>query len=60
MANEYGIEFFGRVPIDPGFTSMVETDGSGSYVKMFEKSNLFPIFQQVCNKVVEKVNSESD
>jgi hypothetical protein len=57
MANDYNIDFFGRVPIDPGFTSMVETEGSGSYVKMFEKSNLFPVFQHICDKVVDKVAS---
>ncbi|KAK4521869.1 PPM-type phosphatase domain-containing protein [Mucor velutinosus] len=57
MAKDYDIDFFGRVPIDPGFTSMVETEGSGSYVKMFEKSNLFPVFQQICDKVTEKVES---
>lgn len=57
MANEYGIDFFGRVPIDPGFTSMVDTEGEGSYVKMFEKSNLFPIFKQICTKVIDKVEA---
>ena len=56
MAQEYGIEFFGRVPIDPGFTQMVDAEGEGSYIHLFEKSNLFPLFQQICHKVVEKVN----
>ncbi|KAI7863139.1 cytosolic Fe-S cluster assembly factor CFD1 [Spinellus fusiger] len=54
MAKEYGIDFLGKIPIDPGFTSMVEADGEGSYVKSFSKSNLFPIFQDVCAKIAEK------
>lgn len=53
MANEFGIEFLGRVPIDPSFSTMVETDGEGSYVNSFEKSNLFPIFQTISNRVAE-------
>ncbi|KAF7732494.1 cytosolic Fe-S cluster assembly factor cfd1 [Apophysomyces ossiformis] len=56
MANEYGIDFFGRVPIDPGFTQMVEAEGEGSYVRSFAKSNLFPIFQGICDKVVAKTS----
>lgn len=59
MANEFGIPFLGRVPIDPGFTTMVETDGEGSYVKSFEKSNLFPIFKAVCDRVVESTSHSS-
>ena len=59
MANEYGIEFLGRVPIDPEFTTMVETDGEGSYVKSFEKSNLFPIFKTISKRVVELTSSPS-
>ncbi|ORZ00466.1 cytosolic Fe-S cluster assembly factor CFD1 [Syncephalastrum racemosum] len=59
MANEFGIPFLGRVPIDPGFTTMVETDGEGSYVKSFEKSNLFPIFKTVCDRVVESTSHTS-
>ncbi|KAI8377685.1 cytosolic Fe-S cluster assembly factor CFD1 [Radiomyces spectabilis] len=54
MANEFEIAFLGRIPIDPGFTSMVETEGEGSYVNSFEKSNLFPVFQPICDKVIEK------
>ncbi|KAI9317037.1 cytosolic Fe-S cluster assembly factor CFD1 [Dichotomocladium elegans] len=59
MAQEFDIEFFGRVPIDPGFTTMVETDGEGSYVKSFEKSNLFPIFNGISARVVERTTSAS-
>ncbi|KAG0163359.1 cytosolic Fe-S cluster assembly factor cfd1 [Apophysomyces sp. BC1034] len=56
MASEYGIDFFGRVPIDPAFTQMVETEGEGSYVRSFAKSNLFPVFQGICDKVIEKTS----
>ncbi|CAO3589903.1 unnamed protein product [Absidia cylindrospora] len=55
MANEYKIPFLGRVPIDPAFTSAVETEGEGSYVKTFHYSQLFPIFQTICNQVVDIV-----
>ncbi|KAI9307071.1 cytosolic Fe-S cluster assembly factor CFD1 [Cunninghamella echinulata] len=58
MANEYNIPFLGRVPIDPSFTSAVETEGEGSYVKTFQKSQLFPIFQNICTQVVDSVNKE--
>jgi hypothetical protein len=57
MAKEQNIDFLGRVPIDPKFTTMVDVEGSGSYVHVFEQSSLFPIFQQVCNKITEKVSS---
>lgn len=51
MAKEQGIEFLGRIPIDPKFTTMVDTEGAGSYVHMFKESGLFSVFQQVCEKV---------
>ncbi|CEG72888.1 Putative Methionyl-tRNA synthetase [Rhizopus microsporus] len=51
MAKEQSIEFLGRIPIDPKFTTMVDTEGAGSYVRMFKESGLFSIFQQVCEKV---------
>jgi hypothetical protein len=54
MAKDYGIPFLGRVPIDPSFTSMVETEGDGSYVNKFESSNLFPTFQKITEQLTAK------
>jgi len=54
MAIEFGIFFLGRVPIDPSFTSMVEAEGEGSYVKNFEKSNLFPVFSSIAQMIIDK------
>ncbi|KAJ2961111.1 hypothetical protein NQZ79_g3620 [Umbelopsis isabellina] len=51
MAKDYQIPFLGRVPIDPQFTSMVETEGEGSYVNKFESSNLFPTFQKIAEQL---------
>lgn len=58
MADEYKIPFLGRVPIDPAFTSAVETEGEGSYVNTFQQSQLFPIFQTICSQVVDIVNTK--
>ncbi|RUP15456.1 hypothetical protein BC936DRAFT_139602 [Jimgerdemannia flammicorona] len=57
LAGEFDITFLGRVPIDPAFVTMVEAEGEGSYVKQFEKSSLFPVFQEICDKVMAKVNT---
>lgn len=53
MAKEFQIEYLGRIPIDPSFTTMVETDGEGSYAKSFQKSNLFANFQTIADRVVD-------
>ncbi|KAI8990296.1 P-loop containing nucleoside triphosphate hydrolase protein [Pilobolus umbonatus] len=58
MAKDYDLEFFGKIPIDPEFTRLVETEGSGSYVNVFDKSKLFPVFNEICKKVMKKVESD--
>jgi hypothetical protein len=59
MAKDYGIPFLGRVPIDPSFTSMVETEGDGSYVNKFESSNLFPTFQKITEQLTAQHSQHS-
>lgn len=58
MAADFGVTFLGRVPIDPSFTNMVEAEGEGSYVKNFEKSNLFPVFSLIAQAIVGKTQNQ--
>ncbi|KAI9193409.1 cytosolic Fe-S cluster assembly factor nubp2 [Polychytrium aggregatum] len=51
MAAEYGLEFLGRVPIDPALTTLIEADG-GSFTKRFTQSALYPIFKTIADRVV--------
>ncbi|KAG0031152.1 Nucleotide-binding protein 2 [Podila clonocystis] len=48
MSEEFGINFLGRVPIDPTLTAM-DTD----LVKQFPTSSLFPVFEKITDRVEE-------
>lgn len=58
MAQEFKVDFLGRVPIDPHFAAMVETDGDESYIRSFEKSSLFPIFQTIGKQIANVTSSK--
>lgn len=58
MAQEFKVDFLGRVPIDPQFAAMVETDGDESYICSFEKSSLFPIFQTIGKQIANVTSSK--
>ncbi|KAI8817745.1 P-loop containing nucleoside triphosphate hydrolase protein [Fimicolochytrium jonesii] len=53
MAKEFNVAFLGRVPIDPGLTTLIEAEG-GTFSSRFTQSALYPVFQEVTAKVVEK------
>lgn len=53
MAEEYKVDFLGRVPIDPKLSALVE-DAGGSYLTRFTESSLYPIFKEITAKVIAK------
>ncbi|KAJ3292436.1 Nucleotide-binding protein 2 [Borealophlyctis nickersoniae] len=57
MATEFNVDFLGRVPIDPGLTTLIEADG-GSFVDRFTQSALYPIFKKITAKVVANCGDE--
>ncbi|KND02230.1 iron-sulfur cluster assembly protein CFD1 [Spizellomyces punctatus DAOM BR117] len=58
MAEEFKVDFLGRVPIDPTLTTLIEAEG-GSFVNRFTQSSLYPIFQKITEKVTDKCESSS-
>lgn len=46
MSEEFGINFLGRVPIDPTLTAM-----DSDLVKQFPISSLFPVFEKITDRV---------
>ncbi|KAF8540326.1 P-loop containing nucleoside triphosphate hydrolase protein [Trichophaea hybrida] len=61
MAEQFSIEFFGAVPIDPSFNLMIESQSSEegmktSLIDQYGKSKLWPIFKDVTEKLVARVN----
>jgi MinD-like ATPase involved in chromosome partitioning or flagellar assembly len=62
MAEQFSVEFFGAVPIDPSFNLMIESQssmegGETPLVEQYGSSKLWPIFRDITEKLVEKVNS---
>ncbi|OZJ04442.1 Cytosolic Fe-S cluster assembly factor CFD1 [Bifiguratus adelaidae] len=57
MAAEFGVPFLGRVPIDPQFTVSVESQGKDAYANVFEQSNLYPIFRDMCTKLASHIDA---
>lgn len=60
MAEEFGVEFFGSVPIDPGFNLLVESQRQGEgteganpvpLVESYGGSPLYPIFKGVAERL---------
>jgi Mrp family chromosome partitioning ATPase len=61
MAEQFSVDFFGAVPIDPSFNLTIESQSSqeGGKVPLVEQygaSKLCPIFKDITEKLVEKVN----
>ncbi|KAF3912879.1 hypothetical protein AA313_de0205961 [Arthrobotrys entomopaga] len=66
LAQQYGIDFFGAVPIDPSFVMMIESSGGEeeegtkeSLVDKYQKNALCPIFKEIAGKVVAKTSPGS-
>ncbi|KAL1914565.1 uncharacterized protein VTP21DRAFT_8190 [Calcarisporiella thermophila] len=53
MAQEFGIQFLGRIPIDPVLVSMMDNTGENSLLKTFGDSALAPLFRKVVDRLVE-------
>lgn len=60
MANEFGVEFLGKVPIDPAFNMMIESQGSwegkGGLVQRYGDSQLCGVFKGITERLVVKVS----
>ncbi|KAI5838100.1 P-loop containing nucleoside triphosphate hydrolase protein [Morchella snyderi] len=60
MANEFGVEFLGKVPIDPAFNMMIESQGSwegkGGLVQRYGDSRLCGVFKGITERLVVKVS----
>lgn len=60
MAEEFGIEFLGKVPIDPAFNMMIESQGSwegkGGLVQRYGESRLCEVFKGITERLVVKVS----
>jgi Mrp family chromosome partitioning ATPase len=60
MANEFGVEFLGKVPIDPAFNMMIESQGSwegkGGLVQRYGDSRLCGVFKEITERLVVKVS----
>ncbi len=54
MAQEFGIEFLGRIPIDPQFVRIMEQqrEEHESLLKLYQESMLAPIFADVAEKLI--------
>ncbi|CAG8511169.1 12228_t:CDS:2 [Acaulospora morrowiae] len=52
MAKEFGVEFLGRVPIDPSLTVMVEKQDD--LLKKYVESNLYKVLNEITDKIVKK------
>ncbi|RIA88039.1 P-loop containing nucleoside triphosphate hydrolase protein [Glomus cerebriforme] len=63
MAQEFGVEFLGRVPIDPSLTIMIEKSNDDNatleneLIKMYTESNLYKVFNKITDKIVAKVTT---
>ncbi|CAB4432392.1 unnamed protein product [Rhizophagus irregularis] len=61
MAQEFGVEFLGRVPIDPSLTLMIEKSNDDSatlengLIKIYTESNLFKVFNKITDRIAAKV-----
>ena len=59
MAEQFSIDFFGAVPIDPAFNLMIENQSNvadSPLVDQYAASKLCPVFADITAKLVAKVN----
>lgn len=54
MAEEFKVEFLGAIPIDPNLVLVFEEQEGEGLLEKYKKSKLFPLFQQLVGRVVEK------
>lgn len=58
MAQQFGVEFFGAVPIDPAFGRLLDEQGAeASLVERYGSSSLCPIFAAITESVKTAVRS---
>lgn len=61
MAQQFGVEFLGKVPIDPAFNMMIESQGSvqdgKTLVERYGDSKLCEVFKGIGERLVGKVES---
>lgn len=59
MAQQFGVEFLGKVPIDPAFNMMIESQGSAedgrTLVERYGDSKLCEVFKGIGERLVGKV-----
>lgn len=59
MAQQFGVEFLGKVPIDPAFNMMIESQGSAedgmTLVERYGESKLCEVFKRIGERLVAKV-----
>lgn len=59
MAQQFGVEFLGKVPIDPEFNMMIESQGSvkdeKTLVERYGESKLCGVFEGIGERLVAKV-----
>lgn len=65
MAEQFGVDFLGAVPVDPGFNLMIESqkekkkdDGLG-LMERYGTSGLCPVFKVIGDKLVAKVEART-
>lgn len=59
MAQQFGVEFLGKVPIDPAFNMMIESQSSAkdgiTLVERYGESKLCEVFKGIGERLVAKV-----
>ncbi|KAJ3167662.1 Nucleotide-binding protein 2 [Geranomyces variabilis] len=53
MATEFGVDFLGRVPIDPNLSTLIEKEG-GTFSTRFAESGIAPMFRDITSAVISK------
>ncbi|ODQ53989.1 iron-sulfur cluster binding protein [Saitoella complicata NRRL Y-17804] len=57
MAQEFGVDFLGRVPIDPKFVLMIEEQNKKSLLTKYQESALCDVFRPIAEGVVRRVQN---
>ncbi|KAI8800431.1 P-loop containing nucleoside triphosphate hydrolase protein [Cladochytrium replicatum] len=58
MAKKFGLDFLGRVPIDPSLSGLIE-GGGGTFSARFRQSSVHGIFERISEKVAAKCSSNN-
>ncbi|KAI9028675.1 NBP 2 [Hyaloraphidium curvatum] len=60
LAEEFGVDFLGRVPIDPSFVASIESADGGKWIDRYPGTALFPIYQQITDNVLGRTLKKSE